>query len=35
MKQPNNPKNTRLGLIMGAVALFFFLSVFVKRIWLS
>jgi hypothetical protein len=35
MGQPNNPKNKRLGLIMGAVALFFFLSVFVKRIWLS
>jgi len=35
MSAPKNPKNTRLGLIFAAVALFFFLSVFVKRIWLS
>lgn len=33
--QPKNPKNLRLALIFGAIALFFFLSVFVKRIWLS
>jgi hypothetical protein len=35
MAAPNNPKNLRLALIIGALALFFFLSVFVKRIWLS
>ena len=31
-KQPNNAKT---GLILGAVALFFFAMVFIKRIWLS
>jgi hypothetical protein len=35
MGAPNNPKNLRLALIMAAVALFFFASVFIKRIWLS
>lgn len=35
MNTPNKPKNLRLALIIGAIALFFFLSVFVKRIWLS
>lgn len=29
------PDNLRTGLILGALALAFFLSVFVKRIWLS
>jgi hypothetical protein len=27
--------NARLGLIFGGIALFFFVMVFVKRIWLS
>jgi hypothetical protein len=35
MGAPKNPKNLRLALIMAAVALFFFASVFIKRIWLS
>ncbi len=35
MPAPKNPKNLRLALIFAAIALFFFLSVFVKRIWLS
>lgn len=35
MSAPNTSKNLRLALIIGAIALFFFLSVFVKRIWLS
>ena len=35
MPPPKNPKNLRLALIFAAIALFFFLSVFVKRIWLS
>jgi hypothetical protein len=35
MPRPKNPKNVRLALIFGGLALFFFLSVFVKRIWLS
>ena len=35
MTPPKNPKNVRLALIFGGIALFFFLSVFVKRIWLS
>jgi hypothetical protein len=29
------PNNLRTALILGGVALFFFASVFVKRIWLS
>ena len=28
------PNNLRTGLILGALAAFFFLSVFVKRMWL-
>jgi hypothetical protein len=28
-------KNARTGLILGAIALFFFVSVFVKHIWFS
>ena len=28
-------RNTRTGLILGAVAAFFFVSVFVKHIWFS
>jgi hypothetical protein len=35
MTAPKNPRNLRLALIFGAIALFFFASVFVKRIWLS
>ena len=35
MPQPKNPKNLRLALIFAAIALFFFASVFIKRIWLS
>ncbi|WP_211517363.1 cytochrome oxidase small assembly protein [Pseudoduganella buxea] len=29
------PNNLRLALIMGSIALLFFASVFVKRLWLS
>ncbi|MES2074789.1 MAG: cytochrome oxidase small assembly protein [Pseudomonadota bacterium] len=35
MSQPNKPNNLKTGLILASVALVFFLSVFVKRIWLS
>jgi hypothetical protein len=35
MSDGKKPSNTRLGLIMGGIALFFFVMVFVKRIWLS
>ena len=35
MPAPKNPKNLQLALIMAALALFFFASVFIKRIWLS
>jgi hypothetical protein len=35
MSEPKKPNNARLGLILAAVALFFFASVFIKRIWLS
>ncbi|MET0321206.1 MAG: cytochrome oxidase small assembly protein [Duganella sp.] len=33
--KPNKPNNTRLALMLAGVAVLFFLSVFVKRIWLS
>ncbi|HEV7815371.1 MAG TPA: cytochrome oxidase small assembly protein [Janthinobacterium sp.] len=35
MSHPKKPNNARTGLILGSVALFFFLSVFVKHIWFS
>ena len=35
MSDPKKPNNVRTGLIMGALALFFFAMVFIKRIWLS
>ena len=35
MTEPKKPNNAKTGLILGAVALFFFLSVFIKRIWFS
>jgi hypothetical protein len=35
MSDHKKPNNARTGLILAGLALFFFLSVFVKRIWLS
>jgi hypothetical protein len=35
MPEPKKPNNLKTGLILGAIALLFFISVFVKRIWLS
>ncbi|HZV64453.1 MAG TPA: cytochrome oxidase small assembly protein [Telluria sp.] len=35
MPEPKKPNNLKTGLIMGGIALFFFVMVFVKRIWLS
>jgi hypothetical protein len=35
MSEPKKPNNLKTGLIIGALALFFFVTVFVKRIWLS
>ncbi|HWW69383.1 MAG: cytochrome oxidase small assembly protein [Duganella sp.] len=35
MSGQKKPNNLRTGLILAGLALFFFLSVFVKRIWLS
>ena len=35
MTEPKKPNNAKTGLILGGVALFFFLSVFIKRIWFS
>ena len=35
MSEPKKPNNLKTGLILGGIALFFFVSVFVKRIWLS
>ena len=34
MSQRKNPKNLRTGLIIFALALFFFAMFFVKRMWL-
>jgi len=34
-EQKKKPNNLKTGLILGGVALFFFVMVFVKRIWLS
>ncbi|MET0268004.1 MAG: cytochrome oxidase small assembly protein [Duganella sp.] len=33
--KPNKPNNARTGLWLAVLAMLFFLSVFVKRIWLS
>lgn len=33
MAPKKNPDNLRLALIIGAIALFFFAMVFVKRLW--
>ena len=35
MSEPKKPNNTRTGLILAGVAVFFFAMVFIKRIWLS
>jgi hypothetical protein len=35
MSGQNKPNNLRTALILGALVVFFFASVFVKRIWLS
>jgi hypothetical protein len=35
MSDPNKPNNLRLALILGSIALVFFLSVFVKRAWMG
>ncbi|MES2116652.1 MAG: cytochrome oxidase small assembly protein [Pseudomonadota bacterium] len=35
MSQANKPNNVKTGLILATVALVFFVSVFVKHIWLS
>jgi hypothetical protein len=34
MSDPKKPNNLKMGLILGAIALFFFVMVFVKRLWL-
>ncbi len=34
MSDPKKPNNLRTGLIIGALAVFFFSMVFIKRIWL-
>lgn len=33
MSQPNDRKNLKTGLQLAAVALFFFVALFVKRLW--
>ena len=35
MSEQKKPNNLKTGLLLGGVALFLFLSVFVKRMWLS
>jgi hypothetical protein len=35
MTNPRKPNNVRTALVLAALALFFFVMVFVKRIWLS
>jgi len=35
MPEPRKPSNLRTALIMAGIALFFFVMLFVKRIWLS
>ena len=35
MTEPKKPNNLRTALLVGSIALFFFVMVFVKRIWLS
>jgi hypothetical protein len=35
MPEPKKPNNVRTGLIIAGIALFFFVMVFVKRIWLT
>ncbi len=35
MSEQKKPDNRRTALILGAVALLFFIGVFVKRIWFS
>ena len=35
MGEPNKPNNLKTALLLAAVALFFFVMVFVKRIWFS
>jgi hypothetical protein len=35
MAERKKPNNARTGLLLAGVVLFFFVSVFVKRIWLS
>ena len=34
MTEPKKPNNAKLALILGGLALFFFVMVFIKRIWL-
>jgi hypothetical protein len=34
MSQQKKPSNLKTGLIIGAIAVFFFAMVFIKRIWL-
>ncbi|MFL6674648.1 MAG: cytochrome oxidase small assembly protein [Massilia sp.] len=35
MTEPRKPNNARTAWLLAAVALFFFVMVFVKRVWLS
>jgi hypothetical protein len=34
MSEKKKPSNLRTGLVIGGIALFFFVMVFVKRVWL-
>jgi hypothetical protein len=35
MSEPKKTNNMKTGLILGALAIFFFAMVFIKRVWLS
>ena len=34
MSEPKKPNNVKLALILGGLAVFFFLMVFIKRTWM-
>jgi polyferredoxin len=35
MNEPRKPNNLKTGLLVGALAVFFFVMLFVKRLWLN
>ena len=35
MSEPKKPNNLKTGMILGGVALFFFVALFVRRMWMD